>query len=80
MSEKLLHGPYSTDRYGIFIYGKSDKDDGGVPVLEVRAWGYLTGRGHGAIGVDSPTAIAAQKDFAERVVAALNAAEGFPAP
>ena len=76
MTDKpLLHGPYFTDRYGTFIYGRSDKDNGDVPVLEVRGWGYLTGNGHGALKQDPGVARAAQLEFAERVVAALNKVE-----
>ncbi len=46
-----------------------------MPVLEVRAWGYLTGHGHGALKVRHSEAIAAQQDLAARVVAALNKVE-----
>lgn len=76
MSGKL-HGPYSTDPFGDKIYGTSDKGGANI-VLDVRGWGYLTGRGSGALGLDDRPAIEEQIEFAKRVVAALNAAEGFP--
>ena len=72
-----LHGPYSTDPFGCKIYGTSDKDGGQVTVLDIRGWGYLTGRGSGALRMDDHPAMEEQADFANRVVAALNAAEGF---
>ena len=78
MSEKL-HGPYSTDPFACKIYGTSDKDGGQVTVLDIRGWGYLTGHGSGALGMDHNTAFNEQKAFADRVVATLNAAEGHPA-
>lgn len=79
MSGKL-HGPYSTDVLGSKIYGKSDMDGGVNIVLDVRGWGYLTGHGHGALGMDDHPAMEEQQEFAARVVAALNAAEGHPNP
>lgn len=76
MSGKL-HGPYTTDPFACKIYGKSDKDGGEVTVLDIRGWGYLTGHGSGALGMDHNPAFDEQKDFAQRVCNALNAAEGF---
>lgn len=76
MSGKL-HGPYTTDPFACKIYGESDKDGGDVVVLDIRGWGYLTGHGAGALGMDDNPAFDEQKAFAQRVCDALNAAEGF---
>jgi hypothetical protein len=70
-----LHGPYSTDQWGSYIFGKSDKDYSDIPLLDTRAWGYLTGKGHGALGLPIDKAHQYRKEFADRVVAALNQAE-----
>lgn len=78
MSDRKLHGPFKTDRYGSKIYGTSDKDGGETIVLDIRGWGYLTGRGHGALAMDLDEAAAEQIRFAEFVAAALNAAEQTP--
>lgn len=76
-----LHGPYRTDAFACKIYGTSDKDGGDTTVLDIRGWGYLTGQGHGALGMDHGPAFDEQKEFAQRVVDALNAAEGYsPTP
>lgn len=74
MSKRKLRGPYFTDPFADKIYGMSDKG-GNMTVLDIRGWGYLTGRGSGALGLDKAEAIDEQKRFAEFVVNALNAAE-----
>jgi hypothetical protein len=70
-----LHGPFSTDDYGSKIYGTSDRDGGATIVLDIRGWGYLTGRGHGALGLGETEAMAEQVAFARHVAAVLNEAE-----
>jgi hypothetical protein len=77
VSDRKLHGPYKTDAFGNKIYGTSDKG-GDCTVLDIRGWGYLTGRGHGALGMDDRPALTEQQKFAEFVVNALNAAEREP--
>ena len=72
--ELRLHGPFKTDDFASYIYGSNDKIGGDNPVLEIRGWGYLTGNGHGALGLSHAEAVAEQKRFASFVVDALNAA------
>lgn len=78
MSERKLHGPYSTDDFGCYVYGTSDKDGGATIVIDIRGWGYLTGHGSGALGLSEADGIAEQRAFARHVVAALNAYESPP--
>jgi hypothetical protein len=79
-SEALLHGPYTTDQFGAYIYGVNDKIGGLNTVLDIRGWGYLTGNGHGALGLEVSAGMAEQKRFAQFVVDALNAAESRTSP
>jgi len=71
--ELRLHGPFKTDDFASYIYGSNDKIGGDNPVLEIRGWGYLTGNGHGALGLSHAEAVSEQKRFASFVVDALNA-------
>ena len=69
-----LHGPFRTDDYGCKIYGTDKDGHGWNQVLDIRGWGYLTGRGSGALGLSEKEAIAEQIKFANWAVDALNAA------
>lgn len=74
-----LSGPYSTDPLGAKIYGTGPH--GPMTVLDVRGWGYLTGKGHGALGLGAIEANNEQFAFANFVVDALNkASEDVNAP
>jgi hypothetical protein len=74
-----LHGPYTTDAYGSYIYGPSEK--GGVtPVLDIRAWGYLTGNGQGSLALPAEEAVSEQQSFAKWVTSRLNASPPPPDP
>lgn len=61
-----------SDDYGRMIWGQSKKD-GPAHVMDIRGWGYLTGRGTGALGLSYDDAIAAQKAVQAYAVAAWNA-------
>lgn len=68
-----LAGPnLNTDGFGLHIWGDSLKG-GRTHVLDVRGWGYLTGGGHGALGLSEDDGIAAQRAIQAYVVAAWNA-------
>lgn len=68
-----LAGPnLNTDGFGLQIWGDSFKG-GRTHVLDVRGWGYLTGGGHGALGLSEDDGIAAQRAIQAYVVAAWNA-------
>lgn len=72
---RALHGPYKADEFnGLSIWG-TDKDGDASRRLDVRGWGYLTGGGHGALGLSEHEAIDEQHRFARFVADALNMAE-----
>lgn len=43
-------------------------------ILDMRGWGYLTGKGHGALGLDSETAAKEQDALAEFIIEACRRA------
>jgi hypothetical protein len=71
------HSPHpSTWRYdprGQIVWGASAKG-GEARVLDIRGWGYLTGKGHGALGLDPKTACDDQDALGQFVVDACKAA------
>jgi len=69
-TQYLASGHWRADDYGkVQIWGDGLKD-GDTLVADVRGWGYLTGGGHGALSLDSVTAIQAQYDIACHIAAA----------
>ena len=66
-------GPFKSIKRTCWIVGK-DKNGDDCHILDQRGWGYLTGKGHAALGLDTETAYKLQKDMQEWVVDALNAA------
>lgn len=63
-----LKGPfYGVGMGKIFIHTKC----GDTTVLDVRGWGYLTGRG-GGLAMSEDDAVKIQDQFEEWVIAALN--------
>ena len=65
LTEGPLKGPYSYNDYGTMIACADNP-----MCLEIRGWGYLTGRG--ALALNEDVAIKHQDAFAEAVVTALN--------
>ena len=61
-----FRGPFSYEEHGQRIY-----DANGTLVLDVRAWGYLTGKG--SLDLPERLAIAAQDQFGRFVVEKMNA-------
>ena len=47
-------------------------DTKGTMVIDLRGWGYLTGKGHGALGLDQDTATKVQDRFGDELVTLLN--------
>lgn len=60
------------DDYGLMVWGKSLKG-GDSHVFDVRGWGELTGRGHGALALSDEEGKAAQHARQAYLVAAWNA-------
>lgn len=58
--------PYSQDIYA------DDVPKGPMRVADIRGWGYLTGKGHGALGLSDEEAMAIQKANAAFIVEAVN--------
>jgi hypothetical protein len=54
------------------IWGKCVKTGGAVRALDIRAWGYLTGGGHGALGIYPQEAALQQDAFGQMVADMLN--------
>jgi hypothetical protein len=74
MSAKpFCDGPFKIIKGTGRIVGK-DKHGDDCHVLDQRGWGYLTGKGHAALGMDMATASQMQADMQQWVVDALNAA------
>lgn len=65
-------------RNGSKIMGASAKG-GEATVLDIRGWGYLTGKGHGALGLDQAAAAEAQDALAEFVIRSCRRALVAPA-
>jgi hypothetical protein len=58
--------PHSQDIYA------DDVPKGPMRVADIRGWGYLTGKGHGALGLSDEVALATQKANAAFIVEAVN--------
>ena len=72
-AKPFCDGPFSILKGTNWIVGK-DKHGDICHVLDQRGWGYLTGKGHAALGLDNVTASQIQADMQQWVVDALNAA------
>jgi hypothetical protein len=58
--------PYSQDIYA------DNVPKGPMRVADIRGWGYLTGKGHGALGLSNEEALATQIANAALIVKAVN--------
>lgn len=70
--------PWRGDDLTGFIWCASAKG-GNRPVLEIRGWGYLTGGGHGALGLSGAAAREEQEAVCAYVVKAVNSHEALVA-
>lgn len=59
------------------IWAKGAPKGGDVRLFDVRAWGFLTGQGHGAIGLPNAEAAAIQDHMGDTVAELMN--EKYPA-
>jgi len=66
-------GPFRVLDGTSWIVGK-DKNGDDCHILDQRGWGYLTGKGYAALGLDNLTAAKMQGETQQWVVNALNAA------
>lgn len=69
---KISHtqGPWSVGYLGSDIVCPNEKIGGHTKLFDVRGWGYLTGKGHGALGLGPDEAAAIQKANAHLAAAA----------
>jgi hypothetical protein len=65
-------GDWKADDHGQFLWAGSRKGGDDTPA-QVRGWGYLTGKGHGALGLPDADAIAVQRAVARVIAAGVNA-------
>ncbi len=55
---------------GRLVNATNAKIGGETPICEIRGWGYLTGKGHGSLGLSEAEAIAVQRTLAAYIAAA----------
>lgn len=75
-------GPWVIEAFGSPRVLATD-EKGSWPICDIRGWGHLTGKGHGALGLDNETAAAIQDANARLIAAApalLKALEAVHAP
>lgn len=65
-------GDWKPDSYGLYVWAGSLKGGECTPI-EVRGWGYLTGRGNGALRLEDEQAKAVQLAVSRVVAAGVNA-------
>lgn len=71
MSEsKHTPGPWRVGYRALSIYAENAKIGGEAKLFDVRGWGYLTGNGHGGLGLPDAEAIAIQTANANLAAAA----------
>lgn len=62
--------PLTVDHAG-YIWGRSKKG-GKTVIANVRGWGYLTGKGAGALGLTEAEGIDIQREWGEMICEAVN--------
>lgn len=70
--------PWKIDPHALSIYS-SETPKGCARVADLRGWGYLTGKGYGALGLSDDDGIAAQRANAELIVKAVNSHDALVA-
>jgi|GEM_PF-3357304 regulator of replication initiation timing len=55
---------------GLRVNATNAKIGGETPICDIRGWGYLTGQGHGALGLSEKEAIAVQRAIADYIASA----------
>ena len=55
---------------GLRVSATNAKIGGETPICDIRGWGYLTGQGHGALGLSEKEAIAVQRAIADYIASA----------
>lgn len=68
--------PWRVEPYSFSIYA-DNVPKGPARVADMRGWGYLTGKGHGALALSDDKGVAIQKANAEFIVKAVNSHEAL---
>lgn len=63
--------PWDVDRLTATVYA-TDVPKGPARVADMRGWGYLTGKGHGALSLSEDEAIDIQRANAEHIIKCVN--------
>lgn len=66
---EAFRSPWARDEHALGIWAPSERG-GETKFLDVRGWGYLTGHGHGALGLSADEAKARQTSVADHIVSA----------
>lgn len=61
-------GPWRVGYRSLHVMADNAKIGGDTPICDIRGWGYLTGNGHGALGLD-PKEAAEIQDANARLIA-----------
>ena len=61
-------GPWTPDSRAMSVWAEDHR--GKFPICDIRGWGHLTGKGHGALGLPETEAIAIQMANARLIAAA----------
>ena len=69
MTTQHISGPWKYNVDGGRVETYDDKQRH-ITICDIRGWGYLTGKGHGALGLDAETARAIQDANAHLIAAA----------
>lgn len=71
MASEVKHtpGPWRVGYRSLHILADNAKAGGDAMICDIRGWGYLTGKGHGALGL-SPEQAAEIQDANARLIAA----------
>ncbi len=63
-------GPWRVDPVCLAVLATNAKIGGDTKICDIRGWGYLTGHGHGALGLPEDEARAVQASNAHLIAAA----------
>ncbi|GEM_PF-6711148 len=70
MSGKPTPGPWQVEIIGSPRVIAEGAKGGTFPICDIRGWGYLTGKGHGALGLPHDEAVAIQNANTHLIAAA----------
>lgn len=73
MADITANPPYRYEPLHQCVYGVCHKNGHEVMVCDVRGWGYLTGKGQAALGLETDAAKRIQDQTGETIARLLNA-------